>query len=219
MGMFMILLVVIVLGGCQLGDSNKNQKPSEMDTEDLPDVRAFDDEFTRDFLQSTKEVREGYYPFLSGTEKYQTDFPASGVLGEKSYYKRDDTYEELAIHIKEPNSSIIRINYFQDDSLDLLKDNLDAFKTRIGYEGDFEEIEKNNRTIYYANYERSGYRTFVGYVLSQKNMGAVEITYKIDYRDVEKDMKNKHKESDQERALKWIESVEFSDGEEGENHE
>src|SRR5699024_12557677 len=107
--------------------------------------------------------------------------------------------------IKEPNSSIIRINYFQDDSLDLLKDNLDAFKTRIGYEGDFEEIEKNNRTIYYANYESSGYRTVVGYGLSQKNMGTVEITYKIDDRDVEKDMKSKQEESDQERTMKLIE--------------
>src|SRR5699024_8970685 len=173
--MFMILLVVIVLGGCQLGDSNKNQKPSEMDTEDLPDVRAFDDEFTRDFLQSTKEVREGYYLFLSVTDMYHTDFQASGVLGEKSYYKRDDTYEELAIHIKEPNSSIIRINYFQDDSLDLLKDNLDAFKTRIGYEGDFEEIEKNNRTIYYAQEEGDSFRDFFAYVLNIQDKGAVEV--------------------------------------------
>src|SRR5699024_9240016 len=164
------------------------------------------------------EVREGYYPFLSGTEKYQTDFPASGVLGEKSYYKRDDTYEELAIHIKEPNSSIIRINYFQDDSLDLLKDNLDAFKTRIGYEGDFEEIEKNNRTIYYAQEEGDSFRDFFAYVLNIQDKGAVEVVYTLDCRDEKEEICKENKENDKERAMKWIESVEFINGEESENH-
>ena len=71
----LILILFILLVGCQ-----KELKPSEMNHNDLPDERAFQDEFTRDFLQSIDETRPGYYPFLSRTGKYNMDFPASGVI-------------------------------------------------------------------------------------------------------------------------------------------
>lgn len=47
-------------------ENEKDIKPSEMKAEDLPDVRALQDEFTRSFIESTEEVEPGYYSFLSG---------------------------------------------------------------------------------------------------------------------------------------------------------
>ena len=219
MGMFMILLVVIVLGGCQLGNSNKNQKPSEMDTEDLPDVEAFNDEFTRDFLQSVEEAEEGFYPFLSGTGKYKMNFPAGGVIDDKMYTNRDDVHEEVPISIEDDTGFGMQVLYFSGEAGEILEDNLRAFKTRLGYEGDFEEIEKNNRTIYYAQDEEKGFRDFFAYVINTQDKGAVEVEYEIDCRDENEEVCKENKESDKERALKWIESVEFISEEEGENHE
>ena len=218
-GMFMILLVVIVLGGCQLGNSNKNQKPSEMDAEDLPDVEAFNDEFTRDFLQSVEETEEGFYPFLSGTGKYKMNFPAGGVIDDKMYTNRDNIHEDVPISIEDDTGFGMSVLYFSDDNKKLLEDNLDAFKTRLGYEGEFEKLEKSNRTIYYANQEDDVFRTYAAYILNGKNSGAIEVIYNIDCQDEKEEICEKNKESDKERALKWIESVEFINGEEGENHE
>ena len=36
----------------------------------------------------------------------------------------------------------------------------------IKYAGDFEEIKRNNRMFYYANYKHNEYQTFVAYELS-----------------------------------------------------
>src|SRR5699024_12227911 len=82
--------------------------------EDLPDVRAFQDEFTRGFLQSTEETRPGYYPFLSGTELFTMDFPGEGAISEKAYALKGNEYEGLSIGVGNENSNItasINITY------------------------------------------------------------------------------------------------------------
>ena len=56
-------------------------------------------------------------------------------------------------------------------------------------------------------------------MLDAQGKGAVEVEYEIDCRDENEKVCKENKESDKERALKWIESVEFINGEEGENHE
>src|SRR5699024_838348 len=85
-------------------------------------------------------------------------------------------------------------------------------------EGEFEKLEKSNRTIYYANQEDDVFRTYAAYILNGKNSGAIEVIYNIDCQDEKEEICEKNKESDKERALKWIESVEFINGEEGEDN-
>ena len=219
MGMFMILLVVIVLGGCQLGDSNKNQKPSEMDKEDLPNVEAFNDEFTRNFLKSVEETEEEFYPFLSGTGKYKMDFPAGGVIDEISYFVRENDREEVHISIEDDMGFGMDVIYDSGRTKDRIENDLDRFKNRLGYDDDFDILEKKDRTIYYARDEGKGFRDFFAYVLDAQGKGAVEVEYEIDCRNEKEEICKEKKKSDKERALKWIESVEFINGEEGENHE
>src|SRR5690625_852639 len=95
------MVLIILLGGCQVNKDETSTNPSEIDKDGLPEVRAFNDSFTREFLQSTEETREGYYPFVSGTRNYKMDFPSSGVIGDRSYIKKKNEYEEFPIHIKE----------------------------------------------------------------------------------------------------------------------
>src|SRR5699024_9847094 len=99
------MVLIILLGGCQADKDETSTNPTEIDKGDLPDVHAFEDEFTRDFLQSTEETRDGYYHFVSGTGKYKMDFPSSGVIGDRSYIKKKNEYEEFPIHIKRGQGS------------------------------------------------------------------------------------------------------------------
>src|SRR5699024_5559479 len=145
-GMFMILLVVIVLGGCQLGDSNKNQKPSEKDKEDLPNVEACNDELTRNFLKSAKETEEEFYPFLSGTEKITMDYRDVGVFDEISYFVRENDRDEIHISIEDDMGVGMDVIYNSGRTKDRIENDLDRFKNRLGYDDAFDILEKKDRT-------------------------------------------------------------------------
>src|SRR5699024_6062542 len=112
-----LLTSVIVLGGCQMDkkdniegkESTENVDPKDTETDELPEVRAFQDEFTRGFLQSREETRPGYYPFLSGTGSFKMDFPAEGKLGVKSYNIREENYEAIMIGVGSEESDMTHI--------------------------------------------------------------------------------------------------------------
>jgi len=215
----LVMVSIILLGGCQEDKDETSTNPSGTDLDDLPEVRAFTDSFTRDFLQSTEETREGYYPFVSGTGKFKMDFPAEGMIGQRAYSIRKKGYEEFPIHIKDETGSEIRVNYYSDDTKAFLKDDLHAFKKRLGYEGDFKKVKKNDQTLYYAHFEGNGFRNYAGYVLNEKNMGGIEVVHEIDCRDEKKQICEKNKQNDKERAIRWMESVQFINENEGEEHE
>src|SRR5699024_12315518 len=95
-----------------MSGDNETKKPSDMKEEDLPDVRAFNDEFTREFLQSTEETEEGFYPFLSKTGKYKMDFPAGGVIDDRSYLVKESDHEEIHISIEDETGFGMDVIYF-----------------------------------------------------------------------------------------------------------
>ena len=92
-----LCLTLILLGGCQMNNESKNPEleaveeaqedllPQDMPAEDLPQVEAFQDEFTRSFLQSTEETRPDYYPFLSNTGAFEMDLYKESRVNERSY--------------------------------------------------------------------------------------------------------------------------------------
>ncbi|HLR68963.1 MAG TPA: hypothetical protein VK105_17905, partial [Virgibacillus sp.] len=208
------IFIIMLLGGCQLMENSEAQKPSEMNEEELPDVQAFEDEFTRDFLQSTEETEEGFYPFLSGTGKYKMDFPAGGLIDDKSYSKRKNGYEEVHISIEDNTGFGMDVHYYSHHTKDGLDTFLDNFKGRLGYEGEFEELPKGDKTIHYAYEEDDVFRTFAGYILNEEGKGALEVIYNIDCQDEKEKECKENEKSDKERATKWMESVEFLDGSE-----
>src|SRR5690625_469055 len=214
-----MVLIIILLGGCQVDKDETSTNPSEIAKEDLPDVHAFNDTFTRDFLQSTEETEKGFFPFLSKTKKYKMDFPAGGVIDNRMYSVKENVHEEVTISIEDETGFGMHVIYFADNTKDLLKDDLNAFKKRLGYDGDFEEMKKNDQTLYYAHYERYGSRTYVGYVLNEQDSGGIEIIYKIDCQDEKEEICEKNRQSDKRRAMKWMESVQVINGEGDDDHE
>jgi len=74
---------MILLAGCGVENVNleklqveKEQKrPKEMDPKDLPQVTAFQDEKTREFMVSTKEEEPGYYLLEGKSKKFRMLFP------------------------------------------------------------------------------------------------------------------------------------------------
>ena len=213
---FMVL--IILLGGCQADKDETSTNPSEIDKDGLPDVHAFEDEFTRKFLQSTEETEEGFYPFVSKTKKYEMDFPGGGVIDDRAFSINEKDYEEVHISIEDDTGFGMDVIYYSDDTKELLKENLNAFKKRLGYDGGFEKLKQNNRTLYYAHYQGQGFDNYIGYVLSGKGDGGIELNLEIDCRDKKKKACKENKQSNKERAMKWMESVQFINQDGGDNH-
>ncbi|SHH15366.1 hypothetical protein [Virgibacillus chiguensis] len=193
--------------------SEKTKKPSEMNPENLPDVRAFQDEFTRGFLQSTEETRPGYYPFLSGTGKYEMDFPEGGIIGERGYFADDKEYEELSVHILNGvvGGAGITIFYFSDYTADELDMNLKSFSSRIGEDINYKKIAGDGLSLYYSNIDKSEFYAYAGYIQNEKAGGALEIIYQIDCRQELKEKCNKNEIENEKYVLDWLKSVSFID--------
>ncbi len=169
-------------------------------------------------LQSTEETEEGFYPFLSKTKKYKMDFPGGGVIDDRAYFIKEKVHEEVHISIEDETGFGMDVIYYSDETKGLLKENLHAFKKRLGYDGEFEKIEEGNQTLYYAHYEDDVFRTYAGYVLNEKGTGGIEVIYNIDCQD-KGELCKKNKQSDKERAMKWMESVQFINEDEADEHE
>lgn len=193
--------------------SEKTKKPSEMNPEDLPDVRAFQDEFTRGFLQSTEETKPGYYPFLSGTGKYEMDFPEGGMISERAYARKEKVHEGYSVHILSDvvGGADTTIFYYSDDTTDELDMNLESFSSRIGKDINYKEIAGDGQSLYYGNFERNGFHTYAGYVQNETADGALEIVYQIDCRQELKEKCNKNKTKNEKYVLDWLKTIRFID--------
>lgn len=205
----LLIVSIVLLGGCGMSAEEEVQKPSEMNPEDLPDERAFQDEFTRDFLQSTEESRPGYYPFLSGTGKYEMDFPAGGVIGEKGYSARDAGLESYLIGVEyEDGGQLINVSYNSIRDKENEEFHLKSIEQNLDENLNFEKITLEDRTIYLAesSTDNDSYY-FIGYIQNQEDVGGVEMTFDIDgnvideFNNLEKEIKN------------LLKSVEFIDKE------
>src|SRR5690625_3584854 len=200
---------IILLGGCQMNNGDQDIKPSEMNPEDLPDVRAFEDEFTRCFLQSTEETRSGYYPFLSGTGKYEMDFPAGGVIGEKGYTKRNTGIENFIIGVESENGNMqinTSYNSIRDDDEKHLKSIEQNFSEELNFE--MENIE--DRTVYLTENpsESESYYVLIGYVQNQKESGGVEMRFIVE-KNLNEEVSNIKKDvRDILKSIKFINNEE-----------
>lgn len=202
------IISIILLSGCQVNSEGQSSKPSEMAPDELPDVRAFEDEFTREFLQSTEETRPGYYPFLSGTGKYEMNFPAGGIIGEKGYAVKNDTSEGYLIGIEHRNYSetSININYDRFKNISELDSYLQNLEKRIGLEVEFDIYEDDNKVLYYSEYTRSNeFINYVGYVQNKNDSGGIQLLTKTKCTET-----NEKCEQNMEVILGWMKSIIFN---------
>src|SRR5699024_2142145 len=90
--LFVSVLIILIIGGCGLMEKDV----AEMDPKDLPDVRAFQDDFTREFMTSIEPVEDGYYEFESKTGGYTMKFPENASIDKGYYERKKDTFELLS---------------------------------------------------------------------------------------------------------------------------
>jgi len=211
--MLFILMILLIGGGC---DTVGRKDISVMDSAELPNVVAFQDEFTREFMASTEEVEEGYYLFKSKTGGYTMMYPENARLNNLNYESPGKAFE--FIQFAENNEErgyqyYVRVTYDAGSrarSVDRLKG---VLSTHVNYEGDYESIEYEDKTIHFATTEyvtRSGesitYR-FFAVIMSNDSNQAVSMWYNvISDKDDEVNLDLIQKE-----VLKIMESINFVD--------
>ena len=202
-----LIFLMILLGGCQIG---KEVKPSEMHPNDLPDERAFQDEFTREFLQSVEETRPGYYPFLSKTGKYKMDFPAGGVIDKGGYTINETYFEFLDVGITYPDQTgaNLTLSYNSENKIENIEDHLNWFRGRLGDPYDLEAYEKEAYDFYYTGFERSGFSYQVVYIQNKKVAGGIELIY---FTECSKNNCQGQSLLNKQDFFDWINTIKFID--------
>ncbi|GAB3803727.1 hypothetical protein GCM10028868_30790 [Virgibacillus kimchii] len=191
---------------------------SEMDPADLPDVFAFQDDFTREFISSLDEVEDGYFLFESKTGGYTMKYPENARM-DKGYYERSgDYFEDIQFGESEETNEHeygVRATYNEGDSASEFKRLKGVFEARTSYEGDYESIEYDNKTIHFATSEYFNQDgeiisyNFLGIIMSNYSDQSVSMAYMTDKDSVgDIDL-----EVIQEKAMKIMESIEFNSDE------
>ncbi|WP_249870812.1 hypothetical protein [Oceanobacillus saliphilus] len=188
---------------------DQTKKPSEMSPDELPGVRAFEDEFTRGFLQSTEETRPGYYPFLSGTGKYEMDFPAGGVVGDKGYSKEGERFESFIIGVdKSLIESSIDMKYMPDKQ-GYENVVLDMLSTSMDKDLEFEKAELADRELYFAPFKlENGDFGYVAFIQNTVDIGGIHIFY-LSGCTTEEENCSEIIEEEESTIMNWLKTIEF----------
>lgn len=155
-----MFLIAVVLGGCASSKEMNKNEIMEASPSKLPNAEAFQDEYTRQFMYSTEEVKEGYYLFESLTEKYMMDFPEDGIVMDH-IKTEDNTSETITFLFTFNDESLSQLNYEFIFFLKRLEDGEEALQkiqiypdTDFDYNSEMEKIETKDTMIYHALLER-----------------------------------------------------------------
>jgi len=120
------LSALVLMAGCHMEEQKEQPKK-------WPDTVAFQDEFTREFMASTKEVKEGYYLFQSQTDGYTMLFPKDAVVAKGLYERDGKDFESLAIGWDNEEENLdysIDLQYEQGEYMEDIKTNLYLLSSR-----------------------------------------------------------------------------------------
>ncbi|MDL4840513.1 hypothetical protein [Aquibacillus rhizosphaerae] len=201
-----LIIILVILGGCQLKE------------EQLPETKAFQDEYTREFMDSVEEVKDGYYLFRSKTEGYTMLFPENAEVSKMFYERNKDFFENLTFvdYSREENynhRSDVMYSPYGEKDIDI---NLESLSTKGGYSGDYQEIEEKNTRIYFAKeqkmYEEEGRKrtvySFFSYIVPKGGSVGIEYIYSSFCYDEE--TCNIDPEVEEDKALMLMKSVQFN---------
>ncbi|MDM5303385.1 lipoprotein YvcA [Bacillus subtilis] len=158
-----ISLLFALTGGCSINDNEKNStidnkteavKPKDMDPKDLPQVPAFQDEKTREYMVSSKEEEPGYYLLESKLKGFRMLFPEDAEFS--SYLSSRDENEEIIPFdsYDETKNKMLNahIKYYQGTSfINNPETMLDQVSSENGYNGSFEKLKNEDKDIYIAH--------------------------------------------------------------------
>ncbi|MBY6087353.1 hypothetical protein [Priestia flexa] len=219
-GIVALLLSSLILGGCQMNHEQSkktkplDQKPSEVATEELPNTKALQDEFTRDMIKSTKETEKGYYTLESKTGVYEMLFPTGGGIDGIGYTRDGENGESFLAGIlyndkTEAQLSVKYTNVLSNDETGIGYAK-ELLTNSIGEDMKFEQIDGKGKVTYVAPFKRkeTGSYGYGAYVHPDEGWGGVEIIYSTRCTDKTKPC-DPQEEMFKKRAYKLISSVEF----------
>ncbi len=200
------------MGGCQMSNDQVTD-PEEVAAEDLPDVPAFKDEFTRGFLTSIQETKDGFYPFLSGTGNYEMSLPEDGIVSERSYSIKGDYIETAYVEVEKDEVMIrIRFEYYGSEAYPDLDTSKLALEGSVGEKLDFQKESKENHTVFLSKY-REGDSNKKGFavIAKRENTESLWIRYKIELTEENTPEKEQIFNQESNYFHKWLETVKFTD--------
>src|SRR5690625_3836589 len=182
----LMFLVLLFMGGCK--NVKNNQDLQDADPKDLPDTIAMQDEFTREFMASAEEEEEGYYLFESKTGGYTMFHPINSKQSRTYYEKANDLFETLHFGESKKSSDLayaIRSTYNQGRDTNDIELYLTLLSDSIDYDGEYEEIELDDKVIYFArksekvNSNVNNAFDFFGYIKSKDSNQGVRYIYVV----------------------------------------
>lgn len=208
-----VIFSILILGGCGM----KNQDVTKKESADQSDAAALQDEFTREFIDSTVKVEEGYLQFKSKSGGYTMLYPKDAIAYPTSYETNGDRFEAL----KFGGETKSEMPFYAFTTYEWSKDVKDAesylylLSTSNKYEGDYERLDTEEANIYYATKEfgsdtdkNSETLGVIGFVQSKKSNQAVSYEYYLVCRDEQKSCSTNEEEV-RDEVLKLMESITF----------
>ncbi|BBW97546.1 hypothetical protein ACPVTF_16630 [Geobacillus icigianus] len=188
-----------------------------------PNTVAFQDEYTREFMASTKEVKDGYYLFKSKTGGYTMWFPKNAVVGKGLYEKHKRDFESLTIAGDRKNENItyyIDLTYERGEQTEDMDTNLYLLSSNAytGYNGSYSKEEYDEKVIYFAKKQEDIsvddkhdiLYLFFGYVKSKHSDQGVQFIYGVDCDDAKRGCQVNVKE-EEKTAKMLMKSIKFYD--------
>jgi len=188
-----------------------------------PDVPAFDDHFTRKFLNKDKKVDGGFYEFKSKTGQYTMWFPEEyqNIHKDASDYVKDDTYYEF---LKASNNSHDGYKGYIDIELSEKKTNkekiyVEGLFKNCFYINDPQKLQTDTTRIYYdsayiyfkgtdkrviTDFNKRTPSTYAGYIADKNSERVIEF-----YFDSTEQLSEKSAEEREEWIIKILKSITF----------
>ena len=212
------VFIILFIGGCGL---MSEKDISKMNPEDLPDVTAFQDDFTREFMTSTEEVEDGYYLFESKTGGYTMWYPEDAIMNKGYYERTKDTFERVSFGV-EANKDKSNIPYYVVASYNHSHSNQDndsllyLLSSTVDYKGDYDKFEHQDNSIFFATSEsttrskKTTWYEFFGLIKSKNTNQSLRYIYSVKCEGKTKNC-SYDLESIEQKVKDIMKSVKFKD--------
>ncbi|WDF02180.1 hypothetical protein [Shouchella hunanensis] len=213
------IVIALIVGGCGQMDSSPEEEtektPAEMDPADLPQIDAFQNEYSRELMVSTEPVAEGFYLMRSKIDAFTIWFPEEAVFMDNASGVDGDHYEKLRISYENKNENRGYTGNFQYQYGGNAKKPeriLDNLRWRWEFEEEWNEVEEEEGTIFYGIKKMATNEYVVmGYKVSIKQAPQViEFVYDVSCVNKQADGCEINLEKEKEFALEWVKSIQFS---------
>ncbi|MCD7034685.1 hypothetical protein LRR81_10570 [Metabacillus sp. GX 13764] len=186
-------------------------------SQELPKTAAFQDEFTRGYMASPKEVEPGYYLFKSKTGGYTMLFPKDGVISADLGHEQNGNFFENITYTgkgkllnEDFNNQVIYSNKSTTKNIDAYKE---LVSNKVGYKGNFDNLSMDDKEIYLGKQidESQNLLTFYyfSFIKSKNDNKSIQFIYTSTCNDKENKCKKTNTEFEK-NALMLMKSVKFT---------